>query len=132
MFAASRSEANLVFVSYMCLSIVLASLFGLMVALGSAIRIFGTVGNDRLDNYFDSEIIFYLENFLQNIPENHDHFDMDELFEDISVELDVDLLEEEFFDWEGKRANFHVRLFFLSFYNFLCSEGELPVLARTR
>ena len=96
----------------MVLTIVIASLFALIFAIGSIVRIIGAVGNEQLNTYFEDFLIENLEPFVREIASNPDAgiSISDDMFNDVALELDIRALEVEFFDFSGgEMVNFHVR-----------------------
>ncbi|CBY34301.1 unnamed protein product [Oikopleura dioica] len=104
-YPASRPESSLSFIFFMVLTIVIASLFALLFAIGSIVRIIGAVGNEQLNSYFEDSLIENLEPFIREIGSNPD---ADDIFNDVALELDIRALGVEFFDFSGgEMVNFH-------------------------
>ena len=96
----------------MVLTIVIAALFSLLVALGSIVQIIGAVGNDQLNTYFEDSLIENLEPFIREIGDNPTGgiCISDDIFNEVALELDIRELEVEFFDFSGgEMVNFHGR-----------------------
>jgi hypothetical protein len=96
----------------MVLTIVIAALFSLLVALGSIVRIIGAVGNDQLNTYFEDTLIENLEPFIREIGDNPTGgiSISDDIFNEVALELDIRELQVEFFDFSGgQMVNFHGR-----------------------
>ena len=96
----------------MVLTILIAALFSLLVALGSVVRIIGEVGNEQLNTYFEDNLISSMDVFLREVEESMDSLGgisiSDDIFQDARLELDVRALEVEFFDFSGgEMVNFH-------------------------
>jgi hypothetical protein len=96
----------------MVLTIVIAALFSLLLALGSIVRIMGAVGNDQLNTFFEDSLIENMEPFIRDIGDNPNGgiSISDDIFIDVAIELDIRELEVEFFDFSGgEMVNFHGR-----------------------
>ena len=111
-YPATRSYSSLSFIIFMVLTILIAALFSLLVALGSVVRIIGEVGNEQLNTYFEDNLISSMDVFLREVEESMDSLGgisiSDDIFQDARLELDVRALEVEFFDFSGgEMVNFH-------------------------
>ena len=102
----------------MVATVVLAALFGLMVALGSAVRILGAVGNEQLNYFVEDTLVEEMEPFIRDIGSfgqlNGGISVSDDVFQ-VSVEIDITKLEVEFFDFSGEMTSFHGRFLNIKF-----------------